>query len=87
MSKAIWKFPALGPLFTAKMPIGSRVLSVQSQHGSPQMWALVDPEKSTELRQFAFYGTGHPMPDDPGKFVGTFQVDGGDLVFHLFDVT
>jgi hypothetical protein len=32
------------------------------------------------------YGTGHDMPDDPGQYVGTFQMHGGALVFHLFEV-
>ncbi len=87
MSRQIWKYPVSGSCFTIQMPIGARVLSVQNQHGRPQMWALVDPENKTEPREFTFYGTGHPTPRWPGEFIGTFQLDGGDLVFHLFDLT
>jgi hypothetical protein len=31
------------------------------------------------------YGTGHPVVDEPRKYVGTFQMRGGLLVFHVFE--
>tara|TARA_R110000803_G_scaffold20201_16_gene52282 strand:- start:539 stop:799 length:261 start_codon:yes stop_codon:yes gene_type:complete len=70
---------------TIAMPRGARVLSVDVQRGAPCMWALVDPDELPLNRKFAVYGTGHPM-DQVGEFVGTFQMAGGLLVFHLFEV-
>lgn len=68
-------------------PRAAIILSVQVQNGRPQIWALVDPGAPVVPRKFALRGTGH---DATGmgwaKFIGTFQMHGGDLVFHLFDL-
>lgn len=74
-------------LQTVVMPRAAQVLSVQTQDGLPQLWALVDEKAPTEQRTFAIYGTGNPMPDcaDYGRFVGTYQMYGGSLVFHVFE--
>ena len=31
-------------------------------------------------------GTGNPMPDEPGEYIATFQMHGGALVFHAFEL-
>jgi hypothetical protein len=50
------------------------------------MWALVNPEASKEKRRFELYGTGHDVPESDGLIhVGTFQMQDGALVFHLFE--
>lgn len=69
------------------MPEGAQVLTVQMQRTSACVWAVVDPNAPMVLRRFVLYGTGHPLPDEPGTYVGTFQVAGGSLVWHLFDET
>ena len=71
-----------------RMPVGAIVLSVGVQFGAPFVWAMVDPTQPGEERRFRFAGTGHPLGDFGGgaRFVGTFQMDGGALVFHLFEV-
>ncbi len=68
------------------LPAGARILTIQTQFGAPYLWAIVDQEPR-ELRQIAIYGTGRPLPDDPGRFIATFQLDGGALVFHAFEVS
>lgn len=86
MAKTIWKYPAFtAQSWTQLMPAGAKVLSVQPQGNDVQMWAIVDAGKPDEARKFTVYGTGHPMPSDPGVFIGTFQLDGGALIFHLFE--
>lgn len=82
--------PVLGDLLTVRMPRGAQVLTVQVQYGTPCLWALVDPEAPHEIRTFATYGTGRPM-QVPGnhngaKYIGTYQVEGGALVFHVFEL-
>lgn len=82
----IWKYPVpISDLFTITMPAGAKLLSVQSQHGEPRLWALVDPEAPRVGRGLRVHGTGHDTLPDLGNYVGTFQIRGGDLVFHLFD--
>lgn len=87
----IWKF--LVPLYKQRMasvepvipmPVGAKILTLQLQDGHPTLWAAVDPGQPTEPRRFAIVGTGHPMPDDAGDYVGTWQ--SSIYVFHLFEV-
>ena len=82
----IWKYPLqLTDRQSFRMPIGALILSLQVQYEIPCLWALVDPKERTEERAFRIYGTGHPV-DEIGRFLGTFQIHNGALVFHVFDV-
>lgn len=70
------------------MPKGAEILTVQTQNGIPCIWALVDIEAEKEPRVFDIFGTGHPVTFDMGverKYINTFQLKGGALVFHLFE--
>ncbi len=87
MSKTIWKYPVTPDHWTQLMPVDAEILSVQVQQKEVQMWVLVDPDAIRKGREFEVYGTGHSIPENPGKFIGTFQLEGGTLVFHLFDCT
>lgn len=69
------------------MPDGAKVLTVQMQGPDVCLWAMVEPHKPTGRRFFDVYGTGHGMPTDPGDYVATFQMEGGMLVWHVFDST
>ncbi len=69
------------------LPHGAMPLTVQMQHGAPRMWVLLDPSKPTVQRFFDVYGTGHSMPPDPGRYVATFQMEGGALVWHVFEAS
>jgi hypothetical protein len=87
MSKVIWKFAVPGPArFSTAMPAGAEILAVQVQGDAPQMWALVDPESPVELRTFQSFGTGHVIDASILAYLGTVQFDGGELVFHVFEV-
>jgi len=84
----IWKFPIdITDESSITMPMGAKVLSVQTQNGQPCIWAEVNTRSRPEERPFRIFGTGHELPDglhDSWVFVGTFQVAGGALVFHLY---
>lgn len=70
------------------LPKEAEILSVQVQNSIPCLWALVDPKEEHEERTFEIFGTGHPVHYDMGverKFIGTFQMRSGALVFHLFE--
>ena len=81
--KTIWKRPLVSDGIV-EFPRGATILSVQTQAGVPTVWALVDPAAPLEAIPVAIYGTGHDLPDDPGRFIGTFQLHGGALVLHAF---
>ncbi|WP_435406250.1 DUF7352 domain-containing protein [Roseivirga pacifica] len=39
------------------------------------------------FRELRIFGTGHAMDENfNGVHVGTYQIYGGDLVFHVFDM-
>ena len=84
MSKTIWKFQ-LEPVIS--MPKGAEILTVQTQAGTPFVWALVNPEAENEYRYFDIFGTGHNVPvgTEVMKYVATYQLHGGNLVFHVFE--
>lgn len=86
--KAIWKYPLrVTDLQAIEMPKGAQVLTAQTQNGSVCIWALVDPSEATEKRAFAVIGTGHPIEQaEQLRYVSTFQIHGGSLVFHVFEV-
>lgn len=67
------------------MPHMARVLTVQAQHETPCIWAVVDTEREPVKRRFRVFGTGHPMKQDYSDYIGTFQLMGGSLIFHLFE--
>jgi len=69
------------------LPRGSKVLCVQTQREQPCIW-FVTPETNNptmELRTFAIHGTGHECVTVNGIYIGTFQLQGGALVFHVFE--
>ncbi|GAI73877.1 unnamed protein product [marine sediment metagenome] len=50
---------------------------------------MVDSEIEKETRHFRLSGTGHPLGDDYLRiinYIGTFQIENGALVFHLFEI-
>ena len=94
----IWKFPVpVSDEFKLDLPRGARFLSAQVQgsdfavreHLRVQAWFLLDPEAPKERRKFCVIGTGHEIHGEPARprlvHLSTFQIDGGRLVFHLFE--
>jgi hypothetical protein len=85
MTARVFKYP----LFAIdeqhlQLPIGAQILTVQMQGDMPFLWALVDDEKATEPHRVLIRGTGHDA-DGVGRYISTFQMGGGALVFHAFE--
>jgi len=87
MEKTIWKFELQNNDFQAiEMPKDAEILSIQPQNNKVCIWAKVDPDNEKESRAFQIIGTGNPVSDKPKKYLGTFQIYEGQLVFHLFEL-
>lgn len=88
MRKTIWKFElTIKDSQIIEMPVGAEILDVQNQTGIPCIWVLLDPTVEKEFVVFEMFGTGHEVCYDMGidrKHIGTFQLSGGRLVYHLF---
>ena len=90
MPTAIYKYPLnfLSRRATrceVQMPRDAQILTMELQHGTPCIWARVDPTQEMVTRTFVMYGTGHPINDGALEYVGTFQLEGGNFVFHVFE--
>lgn len=86
MTKRIFKYTlTIEDLQTVEMPEGAEILSVQNQGGDVCIWALCAPNAPKEARTFHIFGTGNPVCDNPGRFVGTVQILDGALVWHVFE--
>lgn len=78
----IYKYPfAIEDRFVLRMPAGTRILHVETQGGTPCLWALVDTTHHEVGWVFRIYGTGHPIAE-AGDHVATFQQ--GPFVWHMF---
>lgn len=92
--RTIHQFPIrIGGPNTIEMPAGAEPLSVQLQatpwgndcrSGMLQLWALVDTDRPMVPVDIEAYGTGHEIPDNPGRHLGTVQTHGGRYVCHVF---
>ncbi|MCK4500422.1 hypothetical protein KAU11_07985 [Candidatus Babeliales bacterium] len=87
--KTVWKYtvPMLD-VFSLDLPQGAKILTIQEQHGNPQIWVLVNyPVDLLETRKFRLVGTGQTIEVDNGlEYIGTFQSIGGDFIGHLFEM-
>lgn len=85
----IWKFPLKTiQEQTIKMPSEFEFLALQVQNNRPCIWCVVNPSPE-EVEDVTFYtlGTGHNISkevQDNSFYIGTYQLDGGGLVFHVF---
>ena len=85
-NKTIWKWELrVKETQVINMPSGAEVLSIQTQQGRPVLWALVNEDNPLTSRTFATYGTGFIMPENPGKYIGSYQNKLETLVFHVFE--
>ncbi len=48
------------------------------------MWALINPDAPLRTYRFLVCGTGHPVPENRGAFVGSVTTHGGQLVWHVW---
>lgn len=84
--KQIWKFPVpIKDTFEIEMPPGAKILTVQTQNGIAMMWAICEPLAKKETRYFSTTGTGHLFNFNNHYYIGTFQIENGALVFHVFE--
>jgi len=85
----IWKFQlAVIDSQILSLPRGATILTVQMQCDDLQLWALCDADSTVEDRIIRIIGTGHSIPPNESerlRYINTFQMGGGSLVFHVFE--
>lgn len=87
MNNTIWKYELqISESFRLELPKGANILCVQSQNGNPCLWAEVNnSEKDKEVKLLETFGTGHIFDSKPRKYLGTYQLQNGRLVFHVYE--
>ena len=81
----VYKYPLeVGDWVTVTMPAGAEPLCVQVQHGQPCLWARVTIGHPPVSHHFRIAGTGHDLGSNVGPHIGSFQLAGGDFIFHVF---
>ena len=81
----IWKYDlAITDEQFIEVPKVNRPLAVQVQGSMPKLWMLVQPDSPRIRVKVRVFGTGHTGVESEMDYVGTFQVEGGALVFHVF---
>lgn len=85
--KMIYKYLITPGVNEFGLPTGCKILSVQTQNNKPQIWVLFDPTVKTKVtRKYQAFPTGSPIEEELVGFIGTFQLDDGIFVYHLFEV-
>jgi len=81
-----YKIPIMDQ-FMLELPPDVELLTVQMQHGTPQLWVLLDSDAQKFSRLFQWVQTGHPIVDHHifVGYIGTVQRKAGKEVFHLFE--
>lgn len=78
------------PLVEAPLPFDESIISrnllhVDTQHGEPQLWAMVDTDNPLMDCTICIRGTGHSCVGlDPSNYIGTVKIGGDMLIFHVF---
>lgn len=87
--KKIYKYPIeIQDEQVVLLPTGAKILTVQTQGGKACLWAMVNPTIPNDMAvTIRIFGTGHTIQDaDRLEYIGTIQMCGGALVFHVFKV-
>ena len=88
MARKIFKFPIdITGYTTISISEGAKILTLQidQKTDEPCIWAEVNTERVLVERKFVVVATGISFPDE-FNYIGTFQVDGGEFVGHLFEI-
>jgi hypothetical protein len=83
--RKVWKYKLDMEGFQSifEIPEGGKVIHVDNQRGNPTLWVEVDPIKSNEKRTFTYFGTGHTIPVDNWKHVGSCIIE--PYVWHVYE--
>jgi hypothetical protein len=83
--KTIHKYVLTGVANTVPTFEGARFLHVDNQREQITVWAEVETLNRECIRFVHVVGTGHPLPPgEPGDYVGSAVMAGGDFVFHIY---
>lgn len=88
MAMTVWK-TVLKPTDVQEImiPGGAEMLCAREQFEQICVWYRCDPKNALRRRVIAIVGTGNPAPDGDGRYLGSASLQGGSLIFHVFEQT
>ena len=89
MSKSVWKSEIFtGPgIDQIALPEGAVFLSVQTQGSSMvSIWAEIDYSRPSKQYTILTVGTGAQLVPDEKKYIGTYQIERLQEVYHVFEL-
>lgn len=83
----IYKYPIeITDIQNVTMPINAEILTAQMQRATLCLWAKVDENNTCMYeRTIEVVGTGNLMTDHDRRYIGTVQLSGGALIYHVFE--
>jgi hypothetical protein len=67
-----------------QLPVKADIIKCAYVNSDLYIWAIIEDQHDTESIDFSVYGTGDPLPDNPGIYIDTVILHEGRLVFHVF---
>ena len=69
-----------------EMPKNAKIIHTAEQFGLPCIWAEVNTQNELEFRKFRFDPTGFETNEIYGVHVGSFLLEDGRFVLHLYEI-
>lgn len=83
--RVVWKWELnLQDEQVVYLPERAEILTVRMQGRSLCLWAVCARDAPSEARKIFIHGTGHLVAPAPLRYIDTFFIDNGILVFHVF---
>lgn len=89
MNTTIWKYTIDPKTTVTPMKAGAIILYAREQGNDVCVWAIVNPETEDEPRRIKVYGTGWGIDtvSVSRRYLGSAHLEGGALIFHVFEET
>ena len=86
----IFKYPLdVTDVQTLKLPVGATILTAMNQFETICIWAKISTTsydaKKFRDRTIYIFGTGNPVPNVEMKYINSVALEGGRLIFHVFE--
>jgi len=81
----MYKYPINKDRQKLDLPKGSVIHSVENQYGNVVLYALINTAtEERETYEIMVYSTGQEFIEEGQEFLGTVNLQGGQLMFHVF---
>ena len=83
--RTIYRYPLISQHYI-ELPKGACILSAAYWKNNISIWAEVDTKEEELCRyKIGLYGTGHSLPEDPGRLINLVVMPREGLIFHVFE--